>query len=277
MSNLTARPTVTIVVPSFNEVPEVVAASLASLRAQTVTDFECIVVDESTDESRARACRECCDADPRFRYIHPTQRLGLARSLNLGLEQAKGRFIARFDSDDVCMPDRLALQTAFLESHPDVDVVGGALEIIDEAGNPVALRPYPAEHREIARRMQLTNAMAHPTVMYRRSTVQRHGGYNPQYRYSEDLELWLRWLNAGVVFANLPQVLVRYRQQLTRRVGPHWRYNLRARLRNFSSAFFLRRVLGIGSIALWSVFSPALQERAFRMLMFRRHPPGSSS
>jgi glycosyltransferase involved in cell wall biosynthesis len=269
VSAMPAPPRVSIVVPSFNEAPPVIAASLASLRAQTMDDFECFVIDESTDESRALACREFCETDPRFIYIHPSERLGLAGSLNLGLSRARGALIARFDADDLCKPERLALQAAFLDAHPTVDVVGGALEVIDENGAHRAVRHYPLEHFDIARRMQLTNAIAHPTVMYRRAVVERHGGYDTSFRYSEDLDLWLRWLNAGVRFANLPQVLVRYRQQLTRRNTLHWRYNLRARTRNFGRSFVLRRAAGIGCIAMWSALPAAVQESVFRLLMLR--------
>lgn len=267
---MSAAPRVSIVMPSFNEAAEVVQASLASVRAQTWGDFECIVVDESTDAARAEACRQACARDARFVYVHPTERIGLARSLNLGVSRARGEFVARFDSDDLCLPDRLALQVAGLDAQPQVGVVGGGLEIIDEAGTTLAYRRYPGAHREIARGMQMTTTLAHPTVMFRRALVDRHGGYDPAFRFSEDLDLWLRWLNAGVVFANLPQTLVRYRQQNTRRHPHHWRYNLRARVRNFARPYLLRRAAGICCIALWSALPAPLQERVFSALLLRR-------
>jgi GT2 family glycosyltransferase len=148
-------------------------------------------------------------------------------------------------------------------------VLGGALEVIDEAGASLGLRHYPAQHRDISRRMQMTTAVAHPTAMFRRALVERHGGYDASFRFAEDLDLWLRWLNAGVRFANLPQVLVRYRQQVTRRNPLHWRFNLRARTSNFAFTFPLRRAAGIGCIALWSALPAALQESIFRLLMLR--------
>ena len=263
-------PRVSIVMPSFNETPAVVQASLASVRAQTWSDFECIVVDESTDAERAQACRQACERDARFIYVHPSERIGLPRSLNLGLARARGEYVARFDSDDLCMPDRLAQQVAWLDAQPQIGVVGGALEIIDESGATLAYRGYPLAHRDIARGMQMTTTVAHPTVMFRRALVEQHGGYDPGFRFSEDLDLWLRWINAGVRFANLPQRLVRYRQQNTRRHQNHWRYNLRARLRNFASPYLLRRAAGICCIALWSALPAPLQERVFRALMLRR-------
>lgn len=270
---MAATPRVSLIVPSFNEDPAVVGASLDSVRAQTMDDFECIVIDESTDPRLAEACRACCEGDSRFVYVHPTERLGLARSLNLGFARARGELIARFDSDDLCAPDRLALQVAFLAAHPAVGVVGGALEIMDESEATLAYRRYPDVHRDIARGMQMTTTLAHPTVMFRRALFERHGGYDPEFRFSEDLDLWLRWLNAGVVFANLPQVLVRYRQQNTRRHTRHWRYNLRARVRNFGTPYLLRRAAGIVCIALWAALPSPIQESVFRVLMLRRRHP----
>ena len=265
-----ATPRVSLIVPSFNEDPAVVRASLDSVRAQTMADFECIVIDESTDARLAEACRTCCERDARFIYVHPDERLGLSRSLNLGLARARGALVARFDSDDLCAPDRLALQVAFLDAYPEIGVVGGALEIMDESETTLDYRRYPGTHRDIARGMQMTTTLAHPTVMFRRSLFERYGGYNPEFRFSEDLDLWLRWLNAGVAFANLPQVLVRYRQQQTRRHPRHWRYNLRARLRNFGTPYLLRRAAGIFCIALWAALPSAVQESVFRALMLHR-------
>jgi glycosyltransferase involved in cell wall biosynthesis len=267
---MSPTPRVSLIVPAFNEMPHVVRVSLASLRAQTFADFECIVIDESTDEHSARVCRECCDQDSRFIYIRPPTRLGLPGSLNLGVERSRGELIARFDSDDLCSPDRLALQVAFLDAHPDVAVVGGALEVIGETEETLAFRDYPLIHSAIARGIHLTNTIAHPTAMFRRTVFTALGGYNATFRFSEDLDLWLRWLNAGVVFANLPDILVRYRQKHTRRNSKHWRYNLRARVRNFAGTYALLRLTGIVLIALWSAIPAPVQEMAFRAIIFRR-------
>ncbi|MEK8024801.1 glycosyltransferase [Pseudaquabacterium rugosum] len=267
---MSASPLVSVVVPSFNEDPHIVRASLESIRAQTFSDFECIVIDESTRPELAQACRAVCAEDPRFIYVHPTTRLGLPKSLNLAISKARGQLIARFDSDDVCMPERLALQVAYLQAHPEISVVGGALDIISDEGKFLAHRRYPQTSAAIAKGMQLTTTIAHPTVMYRKKAIEQHGGYNADYRFSEDLDLWLRWLNAGLCFANLPQVLVQYRQDNTRRDSRHWRFNLRARTSNFTAQHWLRRVIGIACIATWVVMPEKAQEQIFKALVLRR-------
>ncbi len=261
-------PRLSIIIPCFNERPDVLRASLESVRAQGFEDFECLVVDESTDAASAEACRLFCAADLRFRYVRPERRLGLAASLNLGIAESGGELIARFDSDDLCDPGRMEAQVAFLEARPDVGVLGGQLAVIDDAGRPIGIQRYPLEHDEIERRFHLTTGIAHPTVMMRRAVLGSAGVYDPAFRYAEDLDLWLRLLNAGVRFANLDSVLVQYRQQTNRRSSEHWRYNLRARRRNFRARMWPRRGLGIAAVAAWSAVPGSLQERLFARIRY---------
>lgn len=266
-----ASPLVTVVVPTFNEPVHILRASLESLRAQTFADFECIVVDESTNDHLVEECRKICAEDSRFIHIRPSTRIGLAGSLNLAIETARGKLIARFDSDDVCVPSRLALQVSFLEKNPNISVVGGGLSIVDDHGSFIADRLYPESSHEISRGMQLSTTLAHPTVMYRKSTVDMYGAYATDFASAEDLELWLRWMNFGVHFANIPEVLVFYRQNNTHRKNRHWRYNLRARIRNFSSNFLMHRILGILCITVWIALPQKVQEKIFSILFLRRH------
>jgi len=265
-----ASPRVSFIVPAFNESAAVLRESIESMRGQSFADFVCIVVDESTDAALAQACRELCATDARFVYVHPEQRLGLAGSLNMALERARGELIARFDSDDVCMPDRLCLQVAFMDTHPSVAVLGGGIEVIDDDGRTLAFRQYPQTHAAIERGMQLTSTVAHPTVMFRREAATAYGAYDASFRFSEDLDVWLRWQNAGLEFANLPDVLVKYRQKSTSRRSLHWRFNLRARVKNFAARYAARRTLGILAIGTWSLLPTRIQEVAFRTLLLRR-------
>ena len=243
-------------------------ASLESIRNQTFTDFECIVVDESSNLELASACRDVCSEDPRFIYIHPIERLGLANSLNLAISRARGQFIARFDSDDICVPQRLELQVDFLLGHPEISVVGGGMDIISTDGNFIAHRSYPQFSIDLVKSMQFTNAIAHPTVMYRKDAIDRYGGYKP-YLFCEDLDLWLRWMNSGLLFYNLPQVLVHYRQDSTLRDTLNWRFNLRVRISNFKAQYFFRRVFGILSISLWVAIPQKLKEQIYKLLVLR--------
>ena len=265
-----ANPKVSILIPSFNEAPATIRESLDAIKAQIFQDYECLVIDESTDPVKAMAIQDECANDPRFRYLHPDYRLGLAGSLNLGLGLARGAFLARCDADDISLPDRLDLQVQYLDNHPEVGVLGGAMEIIDDNGCTTGLRAYPLRHEDIESSMMLTNAMAHPTVMFRRDLPERYGAYDPAFKFSEDLELWLRWLNAGVRFANLPDTLLKYRQQVTSRHSDNWRFNLMARKRHYNKRRLLLRTAGIVGVAVWSRIPKPMQEYLFRAVMFSR-------
>jgi glycosyltransferase involved in cell wall biosynthesis len=261
-------PSVSIILPCFNEAPEIVSASFKSIVEQSCQEFECLVVDESSDPVKAEVVRDLCAVDPRFTYVRPDSRIGLAGSLNLGISRSNGNFIARFDADDLCVAKRLEWQMGFLIDHPEVGVVGGAMEIIDESGTTTAYRGYPLVHEGICAKMMWTNAMAHPTVMFRREVLEVNGGYDPNIG-AEDLELWLRWMKRGVKFANLPQALVMYRQGSTVRSRVNWSGNLRARCRHFSRKYLMRRLFGICAIAIWANIPASFQEWLYRSLILR--------
>jgi glycosyltransferase involved in cell wall biosynthesis len=264
------KPHVSFIVPSFNESPHIIRESLQSVAQQSYINFECIVVDESTDPVSAQACKNICAEDNRFIYVKPKDRLGLAASLNLGLKMARADWVARFDSDDICLPVRLALQMAYLSNNQEVDVLGGGLEIIDEEGATIAFRDYPVDHDSIVRKMHFTTPFAHPTVIYRRELVRNAGGYDCGFRYAEDLDLWLRLLNKKARFANLHEPLVRYRQKCTQRQNKHWHFNLRARLHNFSFQMPLHRLAGIAAIASWSLIPSTVQEFMYKRIILHK-------
>lgn len=195
--------------------------------------------------------------------------MGLAGSLNLGISASSGEYIARFDSDDICVIERFALQSEFLDQNPEIGIVGGFMEMIDESGLLIGWRHYPISHKEIQKKFIFSNALAHPTVMIRKSTLLISGReYDPNFKFAEDLELWLGLLNRGVLFANLPIALVRYRQQTTTRHFRNWIYNIKARIKNLSSPNIPLKIFAILAIITWSLVPKSLQEFIFRKLQF---------
>jgi GT2 family glycosyltransferase len=125
--------------------------------------------------------------------------------------------------------------------------------------------------------MQLTTSVAHPTVMFRKNVFEQLGGYKTDFCFAEDLDLWLRWINAGHGIANLPQVLVQYRQDKTHRNHQHWRYNLRARISNFKFSYSIRRIFGIACIATWAALPNVIQNYIFKFLILDYRNKGGTS
>ena len=142
-------------------------------------------------------------------FLEENQSLGMA--MRIAVEKAKGKYIARMDSDDICEPNRFELQLKYLESHPEVSVVGGIIsEFMDGTQETVGQRIPPMEDAEIKKYMRSRNGMNHVTVMFNREKLIEAGNYEPFYSL-EDYYLWCRMMMHDCVFANIPEVLVKVR------------------------------------------------------------------
>jgi glycosyltransferase involved in cell wall biosynthesis len=202
-------PVVSIVVPVFEPHPVYFPQAIASLLAQSFADIEVVIVeDPSTSSGRDLLAGM---SDPRVVHLVNSERTSLSRQHNRGLAEARGRFLCRFDADDVCEPDRVERELAFLRANPRVDVVGSCLTIIDDQSRVVGERRYPIEHEAIVATLRRYNAIANSTVMFRREVYERFGGWRDSDLPAQDYEWYSRLGAAGARFANLPEPLVRYR------------------------------------------------------------------
>jgi glycosyltransferase involved in cell wall biosynthesis len=205
----TGDPMVSIVVPVFEPHPVFFRQSIESLLNQSFADIEVVIVE---DPSPA-AGRELLAGlhDPRIVHVVNGARTSLPRQHNQGLSMARGRMLCRFDADDICEPDRVQRELEFLRAHPDVDVVGSCLTIIDEDSRVVGERRYPTDHDSIVASLRRYNPIANSTVMFRREVYERFGGWRDSDLPAQDYEWYSRLGAGGARFANLPELLVRYR------------------------------------------------------------------
>ncbi len=180
-----------------------------SILRQTLRDIELVVVEDPSEASASVILRRFEDA--RIRHVANQQRTSLVDQLNTGLAIARSAFVARMDADDVARSDRLETQLAFLRDNPDVTVVGSQLEVIDPAGRTVGHRAYPTDHADILRAFRRYNALAHPTVVFRKDAILSAGGYELREFAAEDYDLWSRLARTGARFANTSEPLLRYR------------------------------------------------------------------
>jgi len=157
-----------------------------------------------------------------FNIIRLEKNGGLGNALKLGVENAKYDLCARMDSDDICLPDRFEKQLAYLEAHPDCDIVGGQMtEFIDTPDNIVGRREVPLTNEEIYEFMKSRCALNHVTVMFRKEAVLKVGNYQDWF-WNEDYYLWVRMMMHHCVFANIRDVAVNVRSganQYARRGG----------------------------------------------------------
>lgn len=205
-------PDISVVTSAYNGLPYL-RESLRSVLKQSHRDFELIVVDDgSTDGSWDVLC-EFRARDPRIVLLRNETNSGYARSQNRAIAVAKGRYIALQDQDDVSHPDRLRRQFELLEKSPAVGVVGAWPRFIDERGALVENASFVllSRNEDLQKRLLHSNCFCGPSVMMRRSALERAGGYDPELRSAEDYDLLLRLAEVGEL-ANLPGDLYHYRQ-----------------------------------------------------------------
>jgi glycosyltransferase involved in cell wall biosynthesis len=197
-------PKVSVVTTVYNGAPYADRA-IPSILAQTFEDFEWIIVDDGSEDGTPEILRELASRDPRVRVFSPG-RLGITQAANFGVGQARGRYIARQDFDDTSYPDRLRLQVAYLDAHPEVGVVGGYYVLVDDNRGERYVRMPPTEHAAIVAAMARYIPFANTIVAFRREVWEQAGGY-PEVPDLEDLRLWLKAGKQGWRFANLPEVV----------------------------------------------------------------------
>lgn len=200
------NPRVSVIIPIYNA-EKFLREAIDSMLNQTCTDFELIILnDESTDSSWEIITSY---NDPRIRPVNYETNIGLNKSLNCGIELAKGEYIARMDGDDISLPNRLLEQVAFMDSHPDIGIAGSWVKVIGDKTEYVW--EYYADPDKVKASILFVSSLAHPTVIMRRSLLDK---YNLRYQdlrgSAEDYELWSR---ASECFrmANMGKVLLNYR------------------------------------------------------------------
>jgi len=183
-----------------------------SILAQTFSDFEFIIVDDGSSDNTIPMLEKYAAEDRRIVLVRNKINLGLARSLNFGLDLAKGEYIARMDADDVSLPERFAVQVLFLDTHPKVGALATAANLIDAQGMVGPLVQFPEQHVRLQWIMCFfENPIIHPSVMLRRKVIGDKGGYDESFITSQDFDLWSR-MAQSTELANIQDVYLHLRK-----------------------------------------------------------------
>lgn len=206
MDTVMKYPKVTVLMPVYNG-ELFVREAIESILGQTFRDIELLVIDDGSRDKSADIVSSF--SDDRIRFEKNGKNLGLIETLNKGLSLARGDYIARMDADDIAEPDRLATQVAFLDANPGIALTGSWIRVF--GGGLRYIDRYPLTHEEIKAQLFFSNALAHPTVLFRRAAFTEAGlSYEERYKHVEDYGLWVKATRV-LRFANVPEPLLRYR------------------------------------------------------------------
>lgn len=221
--------------PCFNAASTLPAA-LDSLLGQTLRNFEVIAADDGSDDQTWDVLCAYARRDARIRPLRlPHQ--GVALAWNAAVHAARAPFIARMDADDLCLPERLALQTARLNAEPGLDLVSGLVRFGGDREKRLGYALHVdwlntlRDHEAISRNRFVESPLANPSVMFRRSAWERFGSARantgPQ-PFPEDYEQWLRWLGQGARMAKVPAPVLVWNDPPTRLSRTKAEYSLEA-------------------------------------------------
>lgn len=196
---------INIIMSVYNSLPTL-SSCLKSIFAQSYKNWQMILVDDGSNDGSELLINKI--KDERVIVLRNDLNKGLAYSLNRAIDLCDAEYIARVDSDDVQLSNRLSDQINFLESNPQVDILYSSAYM--KSSKKISKLNIPTSHKEISSILKKRNCILHPTVMFRNSFFKKYGSYNPTFRRAQDYELWLRALKKGAVFNGINKPLIQY-------------------------------------------------------------------
>ncbi|MGV8141087.1 MAG: glycosyltransferase family 2 protein [Candidatus Woesearchaeota archaeon] len=202
------RPKISVVMSVYNG-ETYLFETMESLLNQSFNDFELITVNDGSTDNTLQILKQFKKRDKRVVIVNNKKNIGFTKSLNKGLKIARGKYVARMDADDLCMPERFKIQYDFLEQHKSIFMVGTYAINIDEHGKKLSLFKPPIAHEEIKKTLSEKNCMYHNTIMFRNT---RQLFYREKMYYTEDYDFYLNCITKSKKLANIPLFLVLYRR-----------------------------------------------------------------
>lgn len=205
---MTANPLVTVLMPVYNA-GKYLKLSMESVLAQSYRDFEFLIINDCSTDNSMDIIRSF--EDSRLTVYSNATNIGQTKSLNVGLNLAKGKYIIVNDSDDLSLPKRIEKQLSFIINNPQYIVVGTSAMIIGRGGDMQRTFLKPIDPREITFWILSDTPIIHGSVIMQRDAVLAQGGYNEGFKLCQDYELWSSLIRKGFQVANIPDILVKIR------------------------------------------------------------------
>jgi glycosyltransferase involved in cell wall biosynthesis len=248
------EPMISVLMPCYN-VGEAIDETIESLLEQTLPAFEIVAVDDGSEDSTSEKLRGWSMKDSRLRVI-TLPHGGIIPALNTGLAACRSHLVARMDGDDIAHPERLERQVAYLEANPQVTVLGSLVEGFPQGEVREGFQIYLewlnrlVDHEAITREIFIESPLAHPSVTFRRRSVEAVGGYR-DYGWAEDYDLWLRLYLEGARFEKIPEILLYWREHPARLTRIDSRYSVENFLRAKARYLMQGPLRGRDAVIIW--------------------------
>lgn len=198
---------ISVLMPVYNTPEDFLRDAIESILNQTYKDFEFVIVNDGSTNNAEEVIFSYKDS--RIKYIKNEQNMGLIKTLNRGLDNATGEYVARFDSDDISLPNRLEIQAKFLDKNPQVGVVGSRYESFPKKRISDELTDSKLIKESL---LVVSNQIGHPTVMFRKNILDENNiRYDEKALYVEDYKIWLDLIDK-TEFSNIEEILLKYRR-----------------------------------------------------------------
>lgn len=202
---------ISVVMSIYNENIDEIKASIDSILNQTYENIEFIIIlDNPTRLDIKALLAEYQKIDSRIKVIYNQKNEGLALSLNKGLKIATGEYIARMDSDDISLKDRLKIQIEFLEKNKDIDLIGTGVIKIDENGKRIGEYQSEPKYEKLLKIIKYRNCFSHPTLFFKKDILNKIKGYR-NFPCAQDYDFMYRVIENGYKVLNLQEKLLKYR------------------------------------------------------------------
>lgn len=254
--------------------PEWLALAFDSLLTQMIISNDIVVIIDGPIGSELEAVLAAYNKHAFITLVRLEKNQGLGNALNVGIKHAKNELIGRMDADDIAVPNRFELQLAAFEKNPELGILGGQIaEFIDNPEEIVAYRKVPTDNAAIKAFSRRRSPFNHPTVMYKKSVIEKLGGYDVSAIRIEDYDLWLRAIHSDVEVGNLDEVLLNYRSNedamKRRKTFGSLKNHIRARFRFHSMKYISTGDLayGVTSQLILFIIPTTLADKIFKQLV----------
>ena len=205
---MTTAPLVTVLMAVYNG-GEYLKSSIQSVLNQSYKDFEFLIVNDCSTDDSVKTIESFNDA--RIIIHHNEKNMGQTKSLNVGLKLARGKYVARMDADDMAFPSWLDKLVSCFEKNPEYAVIGAAAVVIDDTGRKKEIRRAPISFNDIIFRIFFAPPVNHVSVLMNKDIILKMGGYDKEFKITQDYELWSQLIRRDYSITNIPNILVSYR------------------------------------------------------------------